>query len=467
MPGIKRTFITNLLGKGLPPLLLFLLAPFYIQHYGATAWGEISLFSLLTTLASLFDFGIGPAIGREIAKAKDLSLVPTIEVLYWTIGLLIGLSLFFFTKGILSLAGLNVIANWPFAFYFAVASGLQRQYAFNLLRIATCLSLFTTTLILLFAFDISLDHLLLIQITLSFVQTGLAALMTSTGKKRTYSWQHVKKIKTFSFEMALLMIVGILIMNSDKIILSSLLSVEAFGAYNVAFLLASSLYFLISPLYTTLYPRFCALSRLKDPKLLAFAAYHFFLLLLLPAFLILFFFAPDLLFLWTKKEEKAEIVTLLAMGNFLNGLSNVSALVMNALGKLKLQLFLSLALLIALSPLSYWGAKYYGAISPALFWLIFNLIFFSCLYCATKAKIPLRTLSWCGIVGIEAWLLRGLFPQTLGLYSLFCIWLFLQMSLLYLMKNELRVSFAHTRHLFASPPQTAWAAGDNKADHLT
>lgn len=455
----------------MPPLLVFLLTPFYFKYLGAESFGLISFFTLLTTLANVFDFGIGAAINREISKNKNVALSPlirSVEILHATIGLSIGLVIIFIAPSIVKLwllvpdatlaiqavrlTAIGLLFQWPISFYFGVASGLNRQVEINTLRLVMAVISTCGTLILMGYFDAKLLTVISWQVAVTMMQLLLAHYFLwkkSEPVSWTCKWTHIKQIKGFAVPMSAVTVIGIVIMNSDKVILSKVLSLESFGYYNSAALLASSLYFIISPLHATLFPKFCAASS-DACRALYESSLHVLCLLTAPLAALLVFFSEDILQIWIGDgaHDYYGIVSLLAIGTYLNGISNIPSLVLLATGKIRFQLILSLILTLLVLPFSIWGAFTFGAIGPASLWIVFNALYLCVLalyvhrYKSIYKEIAFHTL----FVFSEAFVLKQVLPSPQGLVGLSMVGLLLLATSFYLFKNKLRGRFADASH---------------------
>ena len=81
-------------------LLQMACVPLYIRFLGVEAYGLIGFYLMLQAILQVLDLGLSPTMNREMARysvqpekadeARDL--VRTLELGYWLIGLMIGLT---------------------------------------------------------------------------------------------------------------------------------------------------------------------------------------------------------------------------------------------------------------------------------------------------------------------------------------------------------------------------------------
>jgi len=122
----------------------------------------------------------------------------------------------------------------------------------------------------------------------------------------------------------------IFLTQTDKIVLSKILSLEMFGYYTLATAVASGLTYFIGPVFSALFPRFSQLVSANDEKGLI-ELYHkgcqFMSVVILPAAIVVALFSSEILLLWTGDPITVAnthlVVSILIVGTALNGLMNL------------------------------------------------------------------------------------------------------------------------------------------------
>src|SRR5439155_24834642 len=163
MSIVRRNIVANIAGKGWAALLSLAVLPAYVHFLGIEAFGLIGFFLSLMAILSLLDLGLGTALNRQFAqysmqsgKAQEMhDLLRTLEVIYWLIGVAIGVTMAALAPAIaaywlkpqqlsaqivsqaLAMMGIAIAFPWPRALYGGGLVGLQRQVAFNLLSSIT------------------------------------------------------------------------------------------------------------------------------------------------------------------------------------------------------------------------------------------------------------------------------------------------------------------------------------------
>ena len=184
----------------------------------------------------------------------------------------------------------------------------------------------------------------------------------------------------FTAAVAVNVIVGALLTQTDKVVLTALLPLREFGYYVVATTVASSLAFVISPIHTAIYPRFAQLLASGDDVALRdlyHAATQLTATLLLPVAVILIAFGREVIQLWTGDAAVAmnasRVAAILVAGTALNGLAGVAIHLALAAGLLRLTMLVNPVSAVVLVPMILILATRYGAPGAAAVWLALNV----------------------------------------------------------------------------------------------
>jgi O-antigen/teichoic acid export membrane protein len=158
-----------------------------------------------------------------------------------------------------------------------------------------------------------------------------------------------------------------------------MLSLEMFGYYTLAGMIAMTLYRLIGPVFLAVYPRFTQLVELNDQealKQLYHKACQFMSVLILPATAVIAFFSYEILLLWTGNPVTAKntymLASILIIGTAFNGLMNMPYALQLAHGWTRLTFYVNLVSVMFLVPLTMFMAWKYGAVGASFVWVILN-----------------------------------------------------------------------------------------------
>jgi O-antigen/teichoic acid export membrane protein len=192
--------------------------------------------------------------------------------------------------------------------------------------------------------------------------------------------QLLQGVSRFAAGMGAITILSIILTQLDKIILSKMLSLEMFGYYALAGIIAMSPLRFSGPLLSGIYPKFTQLASLNDLQQLK-ELYHkgcqLMAVLILPFSIVVAFFSYEIILLWTQSRITAEkshlLVSILICGTALNALIQLPHALQLAFGWTKLFFFRNLIAAFVLIPLTVYMTTFYGAIGATTVWLFLNL----------------------------------------------------------------------------------------------
>jgi O-antigen/teichoic acid export membrane protein len=197
-----------------------------------------------------------------------------------------------------------------------------------------------------------------------------------------FDFQALKSIWRFSATMMALAFSGLILAQFDKVLLSKLLTLDAFGQYVLAGVVASALSIVIVPFYNAIYPRFSAfIAGEQNSEVIRLYRLSGRLLatVLFPVAMIVAVAGKDLIGLWTGNPHLAETVAplaaLLALGTALHGTMYIPYALQLAEGKTFIPITTTFVLLAIMVPLTVSLALLYGALGGAIAWVILHVMF--------------------------------------------------------------------------------------------
>lgn len=411
MSLIKRNIIANFSGNIWTGIMNLVFVPLYIRFMGIEAYGLVGIFACLQALFALLDIGLSSTLNREMAnlsvqqnKAREMrDLLRTLEIPYWIVAIVIAGSVILASPLIayhwvnavelephtvrraVSIMGLAVGFRWPLSFYSGGLMGLQRQVLLNTINavMATCRGL--GAVIILWLISPTIEAFFSWQILVSSVHVGFVlyylwrSLSLGTPHRPRFRYVVLRHIWKFAVGMTGITALTTILTQLDKIILSRMLSLQMFGYYTLATVVAMNLYRLISPVMSATYPRLTNLFALGAMSELA-DLYHksaqLVSIFTLPTTMMLVFFSKEILLLWTQDSVVAEhahlIVSILILGTALNGLMNIPYALQLASGWTKLAFSVNLVSILFLIPLMILMTYQYGPTGAASVWVILN-----------------------------------------------------------------------------------------------
>ena len=410
MTILKKNMAANFAGSFAQALLALIFIPLYIKFLGIEAYGLIGLFMTMQALFMLLDMGLGATVNREMArlsvlpdKAQEMrDLVRSLELIYWCIAVLIGMAVMILSPFIASywvkpeqlsseviqqailIMGLAIAFQWPVSFYSGGLVGLQRQVLLNAVNTVVATFRWCGAALVLWLVAPTIYAFFLWQIIVSILHVFLMSLflwrsLPVTGRRSTFQRRILLGVWRFAAGMSGITILAALLTQTDKIILSKMLSLEMFGYYTLAGMVAMTLSRLIGPVFLAVYPRFTQLVELSDQESLK-QLYHktcqFVSVLILPATAVIAFFSYEVLLLWTQNPTTAEkthiLVSILIIGTAFNGLMTLPYALQLAHGWTRLGFNVNLISVIVLVPLTILMTWKYGAVGAAIVWVVLN-----------------------------------------------------------------------------------------------
>ena len=312
----------------------------------------------------------------ENSEQESRDLVRTFEVVYWGIGIVVGIIVIILAPLItkywinstnvpsetieqaLFIMGISIAFQWPGTIYTGGLMGLQRQVALNVIRSmsvavqhggAVFVLLFISPSIILFFLWQSLVALL----TTIALAIWLWKFLPKSDQRSKFDKKLIVKNWQFASGMMGISLVIILLTQLDKIILSKMLTLEMFGYYMLAFNVANALHSLVTPISSAFFPKFTQLvSSAEESNLITL--YHkgcqLLSVFVLPAAITIAVFSKEILTLWLgdtiAAQNSHQILTLLIIGTAFNALMTLPYTLQLAHGWTKLAFYKNIVAVI-------------------------------------------------------------------------------------------------------------------------
>jgi O-antigen/teichoic acid export membrane protein len=390
------------------------LVPAYVRLMGIEAYGLVGFYASLQTIMTIFDLGLSITANRELARLSVMAdartemrnLIRSLEAIYWAFALFIGIMIvaaapLLTTRWIhfermssgtalraIILMGISLLLLFPYALYSGGLMGLQRQVLANVILVISATLRGAGALAVLKLISPTVTTYFSWQIVASATQTLLAGgalwlvLPRADGFPKVRG-QILKRLYRFAGGVAAIGILGTVLTQLDKIVLSRFLTLRVLGYYTMAGVAASGLYMFVLPIFSAVFPRLSQLVAAGDDEELK-SLYHLssqaLSVLVFPAAAVLIFFAPEVLLVWTGNPEVVRnasfVVRLLVSGTALHAALHLPYALQLAHGWTRLSLITNGAAAIALVPFIVISTRLYGAPGAAAAWVILN---FCCL----------------------------------------------------------------------------------------
>jgi O-antigen/teichoic acid export membrane protein len=409
--ALKRNIIANYLGQGWSAFVAIVFVPTYIKYLGMEAYGLIGFFTMLQIWMSALDMGMTPTLNREIVRYKSgvishqdiLDLMRTFEWIACALVILIFCTVWlsapiianswlkvsaipiFIVIQVVILIGFVVSSKLIEEVYRGAIRGMQQHVWLNGAQAILATLRWLGVFLLLTFISKTILAFFIWQAFVSVLSVLLYAkktyqLMPSSKERGQFSLNAIKSIKGFAGGMILISLFALLLTQVDKLLLSGLLTLEQFGYYALAGLVAGGVSQLISPINAALYPKFTEqISRGAYDELVR--TYHnatqLMALIIIPPCLLIIAFSEPLLQIWTGNSiivhNVAPLLELLVVGAMCNGFVNVPYILQLSYGWTSLTIRINAIAVAIIVPAILFFVPRYGAISAAWIWVILNL----------------------------------------------------------------------------------------------
>ena len=413
MTPLRTNLIANLVGRIWTALMAIAFVPWYVRLLGLEAFGLVGFFALLQAVCVVLDLGLSTAVTRGLATLTERpgsgddqrDLVRTFELLNWAIALTLGAGVAVAAPAIVAswinakdldpeeavqavrLMGLIMAVRWPANLYAGALGGMQSQLSLNLITAGGATVASVGVLGVLSWLSASIPAFFAWQAAIAALQTLVVAwwtwrLLPASTRTPRFSGRILGEQWRFAAGMSAIAVLSVLLSQTDKIILSRMLTLETFGLYALATVVANGLGILVSPIFTAVFPRLSADVARGDQSRLT-ADYHracrLMALLILPPALAVSCFAEAVLLAWTGDPAIAEaagpVLAILLLGTALNSLMMIPYALQLAHGSTRLGLRFNLISAVVVVPLIIAGASHFGPAGAAAVWPLLNLVY--------------------------------------------------------------------------------------------
>lgn len=409
--SLKRNIVANYLGQGWVALMGLAFLPVYVNYLGVEAFGLIGAFAALQAWFALLDLGLSPTLSREMArfsvgahKPQEIrNLLYTMEVIYLSVALLLTFLLTISAYWLatnwfnahqlpvdaigraLTIAAWIVACRWMSTLYRSALTGLHKQIWLSAVSALFATWRFGGVVLVLAFVSPTIEAFFIFQLVIGLAETLLlrrevGRMLPRGAVKSAFSSVALRAVWGFAGGMTLITVLSTLLTQADKLILSALLPLSQYGFFSLAATMAGVLSFLIGPVANIAYPQFTMLVEQQRKQKLV-EQYHkfsqFLACIVFPVMLVLCVFAHEVVFVWTGEISTADavapVLSILVLGNALNGVMHMPYLVQLAHGWLRLSVIVNFISVVVLVPALMVTVPRYGMLAAAWIWVILNL----------------------------------------------------------------------------------------------
>lgn len=407
---MKRNLIANFLGKFLAAAIGLIFIPVYIRFIGIESFGLVGFYATLLAMLGVFDLGMSTTLNREMARLSALpgsaqemrDLLKTLQSVYCLGALLIAAAVALLApviarhwvntvglstatvERVVMLMGGAIAFQMLAGFFSGGLLGLQRQVSCNVLGAAVATVRAVGAIAVLAFVSPTVSAYFAWQVVINLAGVLLVSLVLwrgipGTGRRASFRGDLLASVGRFMAGMSATSAVGLLLNQTDKLVLSKMLTLDRFGYYALAGTVAAGLQYLGNPVFTAFFPSFTHhLAKGDDPGLRA--QYHkaaqVLSVVVLPVAGVLVFFPKHVMLAWTMNQTTVanthELVRLLSLGTAMNLLASVPYGMQLAHRWTRLGVVANSVAAAVLLPALYFSVRRYGAVGAAAVWVALN-----------------------------------------------------------------------------------------------
>lgn len=431
---IRQNIIANVIGRAWGVVSVYLFIPLYLKFLGIEAYALVGFYSTLLGVLVFADIGLTATLNREMARLsvrEDMTsemgdLLRTYEFIYLIISVTLATIIWFCAPLIaekwlragalpaneiisaIRLMGFAIALQLPSNLYNGGLLGLQKQVLINSLQISWGLLRGVGAVLVLWLFSPTIFAFTFWQLFSNTlycfaVRFTLWRNLTPRPTRPQFNWIVLRNTWRYSAGMASTAFIGILLTQTDKLVVSKMLSLEMFGYYSLAGVLASVPLMLASPIGIAVFPRLTGIVEIGDRDALK-RFYHracsFAAIAALPGSLTLVAYADNFLYAWTGSALAAQQVGIVAIlllgGQIMQMITLVPYHLALAHGNVRLILQVQVSSVVLITPLLFYLIMKYGVVGAGVSWLIMNLcIVPPYMYCLHRRFLPGEFSKWC------------------------------------------------------------------------
>jgi O-antigen/teichoic acid export membrane protein len=296
------------------------------------------------------------------------------------------------------------IFQFPIALYSGCLIGLQHQVGLNIINIVFAIFRYAGAAAVLILSKGNLIFFFWWQVAVTLVNVFVVRfylwIFISTEVKVNFDMSEIKSVGGFALAMSGINILGLAINQVDKLIVSKLFSLEAFGYYTLAWTAASMVNRIAIPVFNAVYPKLTQLYAQKNETLIKEfyqKSSQTMAVFVIPISIFLTIFSKDILLLWLRNPDIVERVNHHAIQFFVAGMFAALFLMPYCMrlasGKTGIIVKANIILLACLIPAVIYFTNQFA--QPALAWLLLNIaVLFFLNYFYLKDVLQKVLLEW-------------------------------------------------------------------------
>lgn len=417
--SLKINVIANYVGQVYVTLIGIVMLPFYLEFLGAEAYGLVGFFTLLHTWLALLTAGVSPMLARQVAHARGLEdlgrskfreLLRSIELVVLALALVTALIVWLASPWLatqwltvktlpltdvaycIALMGVMVGLRWGASLYVSGLSGMERQVWLNGFGMGFATLRFGAAYILLRWVTHDPTHYFEFQLLVSMLEFGVVAGQfyrsqpPGSGASDPgwhFSWPALREVLPFTLGIAYTSMLWVLMTQSDKLILSHVLTLAEYGYFALVVLIANGVLQFSAPINQAVLPRLTLLlSQGGESAMLTLyrKTTQFVVVAVSAVSGMLAMFPQQILYALTGNQAAAQwgapALTWFALGNAILVVVGMQYVLQYAYGKVRMHVINTTINAAIQVPILAFVALNYGVLEVAIAWFAIRLVTF-------------------------------------------------------------------------------------------
>lgn len=415
----KKNILANYIGQVYVMGLGILIMPLYLQYMGAEAYGLVGFFILMQVFLNLLDAGFSPTLGRQVAEARGnndkfkifFKLLRSVEIIFFVLSIVVILLVYITSdwisqewikanvlgqdiiKHCIILMGIILSIRWFSTVYKSGINGFEDQVWLNKANILIATLKYIGALFILMFLSQNIKVFFYYQLIVGIIELIILNLRVykllpmNEIKDDIFSLKieitAIKSILPFSVSIAYTTLVWTLLMQFDKLILSSILTLDKFGYFSIIVIISSSLIAIATPIFLAISPKMTMLLSCgeninmqdmykKMTQLITWIVSSTCLLICIYSEQILYILIGNI----EASKWGSNILILYTLGYTFFVLGSFQYYLQNSFGDLKYYVRGASLLVFFQIPIMYYCIIKYAAIGSGFVWLVFNFLWF-------------------------------------------------------------------------------------------
>jgi O-antigen/teichoic acid export membrane protein len=409
--SFKFKAVAVLVNRIVSALISLLFIPVYIKLLGIESYGLVTFYLLIVNVLLVVDFALSTAISRQVVILKTRAdgeksikdLVYSIELIYWILSIVICGLIYLYANNIarhwikanelsvdkiadaVKFIGVLIAFQLPSSIYNGIMISYGQQVANSIITIIVNVLKAAGVIAVLKIVAPTIQNYFIWNIVITALSTLVLRYfswkaITVTNISKQFSPAQLKTVWKFALGMFGITIVNFILSVVDKLAVSKSVTLDLVACYNLAFQIAGVLGQIVSPLQSTIFPKFTELLA-QDKYDECVAIYHkgckWVAIIVWPIGLSLIFFGKEILQAWTKNDfvtiNTATILMIVCIGTICNCLMTVPYLFMLSKGKTNFTFYQNLIGSVVFMPMLFWLLPNYGIVGASFVWFGINV----------------------------------------------------------------------------------------------